>query len=45
MTIESTIFTKRKDKEFKECWKLDNLQLLWAKEDLKKYNKYSEVII
>ena len=28
------------DNEFKECWSLDNLQPLWAKDNLKKSNKY-----
>lgn len=30
------------DKEFKECWSLNNLQPLWAKENLSKYNKFVE---
>jgi hypothetical protein len=25
--------------EFKKCWSLSNLQPLWAKDNLKKYNK------
>jgi len=33
-------FTSYEDKEFKECWALENLQPLWAEENLKKYNKY-----
>lgn len=28
------------DKEFKECWALDNLQPLWWDENIKKGNKY-----
>lgn len=28
------------DEEFKECWSLDNLQPLWAEENLSKSNKY-----
>lgn len=28
------------DKDFKECWALSNLQPLWAKDNLKKGNKY-----
>lgn len=27
------------DSEFMKCWSLDNLQPLWAKENIKKYNK------
>ena len=30
------------DEEFKECWALDNLQPLWAKENRSKGNKYEE---
>lgn len=30
------------DSEFKECWALSNLQPLWAKDNLKKSNKYNE---
>ena len=28
------------DEEFKKCWALDNLQPLWAKENISKGNKY-----
>lgn len=30
------------DKEFKECWTLENLQPLWAKDNLKKGAKYDK---
>jgi hypothetical protein len=33
-------YTCPEDKEFKECWALDNLQPLEAIENIKKYNKY-----
>jgi hypothetical protein len=32
-------FTSYKDKEFKECWSLKNLQPLWAEENIRKHNK------
>jgi len=32
-------FEKPEDREFKQCWALCNLQPLWAKENLRKYNK------
>ena len=32
-------FTSYKDREFKLCWALANLQPLWGKANLKKYNK------
>lgn len=35
-------FTDINDDEFKKCWSLDNLQPLWAKENLLKSNKYEE---
>ena len=35
-------FESYNDEEFKECWKLDNLQPLWAKENLRKSNKFLE---
>lgn len=35
-------FNSKNDPEFKECWSLDNLQPLWAEENLKKSNKYKE---
>jgi len=37
--VSSFNFTSYKDKEFKECWSLENLQPLWAKENIKKGNK------
>jgi len=33
-------FTSYEDREFKQCWSLDNLQPLWAKDNLSKGNKY-----
>ena len=30
------------DREFKQCWSLDNLQPLWAKDNLRKSNKYQD---
>jgi hypothetical protein len=35
-------FTNYKDKEFKECWNLSNLQPLWVKDNLSKGGKYNE---
>jgi hypothetical protein len=32
-------FTSPKDKEFKQCWALTNLQPLWALENIKKNNR------
>ena len=32
-------FTNSEDKEFQKCWALENLQPLWAEENLRKYNK------
>jgi hypothetical protein len=37
--IASFNFNSYKDKEFKECWALNNLQPLWAEENLSKGNK------
>jgi len=34
--VSSFKFSSYEDKEFKECWALENLQPLWAKENLKK---------
>lgn len=31
------------DQEFKDCWRLSNLQPLWAEENLKNSNKFSKV--
>jgi len=39
--VSSFNFTSYEDKEFKQCWSLENLQPLWAKENLSKGNKYS----
>jgi len=33
-------FDSYKDKEFKQCWALDNLQPLWAEENMKKGSLY-----
>jgi len=33
-------FTSYEDREFKQCWSLDNLQPLWAKDNLSKGNRY-----
>lgn len=35
-------FTKPEHIDFKKCWTLDNLQPLWAKDNLKKYNKLNK---
>jgi hypothetical protein len=37
--ISSFNFISCNDKEFKECWSLNNLQPLWAEENLSKSNK------
>jgi len=37
--VSSFSFNSYKDKEFKECWALSNLQPLWAEDNLKKGNK------
>ena len=37
--VDAFNFTTTKDKEFKECWKLSNLQPLWAYDNWKKNNK------
>jgi hypothetical protein len=34
-------FTDISDKLFQECWSLDNLQPLWAADNIRKYNKYN----
>lgn len=36
-------FKSVNDPEFKECWNLDNLQPLWAKDNFSKGNKYEEI--
>ncbi len=40
----SFYFTTYEDNEFQECWKLENLQPLWAHDNLKKNNKINYVI-
>lgn len=37
--VSSFDFENPKDKEFQKCWALDNLQPLWAKENIKKGDK------
>jgi len=32
-------FEKPEDEDFKKCWALENLQPLWAKENMKKHKK------
>jgi hypothetical protein len=39
--IASFNFNSYKSKQFKECWALDNLQLLWARDNLIKGSKYN----
>ena len=34
-------FSSKHDKEFKECWALDNLQPLWAEDNIAKSDKIS----
>lgn len=38
--IASYNFSSVDDHEFKECWSLENLQPLWAKENLSKGARY-----
>jgi hypothetical protein len=37
--ISSFVFESVDDKEFKECWSLDNLQPMWGVENIKKGNR------
>jgi len=37
--ISSFNFKSYEDKEFKECWDLNNLQPLWAEENIRKHNR------
>lgn len=37
-------FNSYKDKEFKECWSLSNLQPLWASDNIRKGNKYEGMV-
>lgn len=39
--IDSFDFISYEDEEFKKCWSLENLQPLWAEDNLKKSNNYS----
>ncbi len=43
--ISSFNFTAPDDEAFKKCWSLENLQPLWAKDNLSKSNKYEGVIL
>jgi len=43
--ISSFNFNSYDDPEFKECWALDNLQPLWAEDNLVKHNKYEFLIL
>ena len=38
-----SLFNLNKIEQIKKCWSLDNLQPLWAKDNLKKSNKYKNV--
>jgi len=38
-------YTSVEDDEFKKCWALNNLQPLWATDNLRKSNKYYEPIL
>lgn len=42
--ISSFEFSSPEDKGFKECWALDNLQPLWADENIKKRNNWDSKI-
>lgn len=37
--VSSFNFNSYEDEEFKQCWALENLQPLWAKDNLSKWNK------
>jgi hypothetical protein len=39
LPVSSFAFTSVNDEEFKKCWALENLQPLWAEENIKKSNK------
>lgn len=38
--ISLFVFTSYEDEEFQKCWALENLQPLWAEENLKKGVKF-----
>lgn len=40
--ISSFNFDKPEDKEFKQCWSLDNLQPIWAEDNFSKHAKWEE---
>ena len=40
--VSNFSFNSYKDEEFKKCWALENLQPLWAEENLRKSNKILE---
>ncbi len=41
MPKSSFIYSTPEDREFKKCWALDNLQLLWALENWRKNDKFN----
>jgi len=41
--VSSFSFASENDTEFRKCWSLDNLQPLWAVENLQKHNKWAGV--
>lgn len=43
--ISAFNFTKPEDVDFKQCWALENLQPLWAQENLRKSNKILDTSI
>lgn len=43
--MRTFIFNKSEDKEFKDCWSLDNLRLLTKERNLKKNNNFDNPIL
>lgn len=41
--ISSFSFTEPEDEEFKQCWALENLQPLWAEDNIKKSDKWEAI--